>query len=516
MRRMIVFSFLALRLLPTVAGASSPRVIAAAATSSALSAAPVTCLLQPACSGSWSPGSADSGANEGVYVQFENPIDSDTVAIVSNAQEPSQHFILSANGAVLVPGSYSPKPLSGASGRFVVQYSIPGRHVKSVFFRLGLAKGGWRNFSLYSIQFYSKGKQIELALPVVVPASVTATSVLDPAVAYQPANLFDSRYDYAWSTNGKVTSGKGESVEIKFSQPQNLTGMIVWNGYQRSEEHFKTNGRVAKMSISSTQGSETLDLSDKMGGQTLAFSVPLKEVPSVKLTIEEITPGTKYPDVLLSELRFINDRNQIVVPQVTGILPDANSLTEPLVDRSLSSVACDSSVGAMNFQRSFRLRHDGSFVVYGKSSDEAGSKQIDQVLEGNWELRDGAIRIFGKRYADTVIEKDYSQAIHRTPPSIFQSEFKVFRFRVLTAAEKQQLAALIWTRLARNAAPADRSPLKIWDASGGVLAVGEDQKTLLANLVNSLDKINPWTIRSPILADAMLPSDDVGSCESPD
>lgn len=67
----------------------------------------------------------------------------------------------------------------------------------------------------------------------------------------QPANLFDSRYDYAWSTNGKVTSGKGESVEIKFSQTQNLTGMIVWNGYQRSEEHFKTNGRVAKMSISS-------------------------------------------------------------------------------------------------------------------------------------------------------------------------------------------------------------------------------------------------------------------------
>jgi len=292
--------------------------------------------------------------------------------------------------------------------------------------------------------------------------------------------------------------------------------MIVWNGYQRSEEHFKTNGRVAKMSISIGQGSETLALSDKMGGQTVTFATPLKEVSSLKLTIEDITPGTKYPDVLLSELRFINDQNQIVVPQVRGMLPDASPLTEPFVDRSFSSVACDSSVGAMNFQRSFRLRHDGSFVIYGKSSDEEGSKQIDQVLEGNWELRDGGIRIFGKRYADTVVQKDYSQAIHRTPPSIFQSELKVARFRTLMALEKQQLAALIWTRLARNAAPANGEPLKIWNASGEVLALGEDQKSLLANLVNSLDKINPWTFRSPILADAMLASDDVGRCESPD
>lgn len=516
MRGMISFLFLASLLLPAVATASLPRVIAAAATSSSPTAAQVTCLLEPSCGGSWSPGSADSGANEGVYFQFENLIDSDTVAGVSNAHELSQQFTVSANGTVLVPDSL-PKPLSGASaGRFVVQYSIPGHHVKSVFFRLGLKKGGWHNFSLYSVQFYSKGKRIEFALPAVVSASVTATSILEPAVAYQPANLFDSRYDYAWSTNGKVTSGKGESVEIKFSQTQNLTGMIVWNGYQRSEEHFKTNGRVAKMSISSGQGSETLALSDKMGGQTVTFSTPLKEVSSVKLTIEDITPGTKYPDVLLSELRFINDQNQIVVPQVRGMLPDANPLTEPFVDRSFSSVACDSSVGAMNFQRSFRLRHDGSFVIYGKSSDEEGSKQIDQVLEGNWELRDGGIRIFGKRYADTVVQKDYSQAIHRTPPSIFQSELKVVRFRTLTALEKQQLASLIWTRLARNAAPANGEPLKIWSASGEVLALGEDQKSLLANLVNSLDKINPWTFRSPILADAMLDSDDVGGCEAPD
>jgi hypothetical protein len=512
MRSMIVISLCVSLLHPTIATANSARVIAAAATSSAAKAAPVNCLLQPDCVGSWSPGSADSGANEGVYVQFESTVDSDIIEIVSNADALSKEFTLSVNGARIAPGP-SAKPLAGAS-RFVMRYSVPGHRIKSAFFRLGVRKDGWRNFSLYSIRFFSKGKRIELTLPVVLLASVTATSVLEPKVAYQPANLFDSRYDYAWSTNGKSTNGKGESVEIKFDQPQNLSGMIVWNGYQRSEEHFKTNGRVVKLSITGGQVSETVALADKMGGQTVTFVNPFKDVASVKLTIEDIALGTKYPDVLLSELRFINDHDQILVPQVTGMLPDSSPLTEPLIDRSLSSVVCTSSISAMNFQRSLRLRHDGSFVIYGKSSDESGSKQTDQVWEGNWELRGAGIRIFGKRYADTVVQKEYSQAGYKVPPSIFQSELRVARFHDLTPAEKQQLVALIWTRLSHDAEQTSGQPLEILGAGGIVLARGEDQKSLLTNLVKSLDNMNPWTINSPVLADAMLPSDDIGPCES--
>ena len=105
-----------------------------------------------------------------------------------------------------------------------------------------------------------------------------ATSVLDPAVAYQPANLFDSRYDFAWSTNGKKTAGIGESVQVTFSQPQNLSGLIVWNGYQRSEEHFRANGRVTKILVSDGQASQTVALADRMGGQRIGFVSPLKNV----------------------------------------------------------------------------------------------------------------------------------------------------------------------------------------------------------------------------------------------
>jgi hypothetical protein len=490
-------------------GATSPNVIAATATSASSHSATVNCLLKPDCKGSWSPGSADSGADEGVYVQFEDTVNADAVDIVSSDADVEEDFTVSMNGA-LVPRSRSAP--SGTADRHIVRYPVPGGRIKSLFFRLGVHQGGWGNFSLYTIRFYQKGKPLELTLPAFVSGSVTATSVLEPKVAYQPANLFDSRYDFAWSTNGQATTGKGESIEVKFDQPQNLSGLIVWNGYQRSEEHFKANGRVATMSASDGQVANRFSLSDKMGSQRVAFAQPMKNVSSLKLTIDAITAGAKYRDVLLSELRFLDDHGQILAPQVKGIMPETSPLTESLVDRSLSSVVCGSSLTESTFQRSIRLRRDGSFVIY--TDDEInygkGSKNMNQVLEGSWELRGSEVRIFGKRYADAVIGEPYSPAFARIPASIFQSDLQIARFHDLGPGEKEQLVSLILTRI--GGVRGNGKTINVWRVGGGPLASGEDEKTLMTNLVKSLDTMNPWTFRSPILADAMLPSDQTGNC----
>jgi hypothetical protein len=486
-------------------------VIAAAATSSAAQAASVNCLLAPGCSGAWSPGSADSGANEGIYVQFETAAAVDGVELTTNMKDAKAPFSLSVNGAVAKRAS-SQAPAQ--PGRYVARYAAPGNRVKSIFFRLGVQKGGWRGFELYTIRFYSQGKTLDLALPVLVQASVTATSVLEPKVAYQPANLFDSRYDFAWSINGQTSKGKGESVEIKFSHPQTLAGMILWNGYQRSDIHFKANGRVAKIAVSDGKSSNSFAVADRMGSQRIAFPAPFKNASSLKLTIEDVFTGAKYPDVLLSELRFIDDQNRVLIPQVQGIAPESSPLIAPLLDKSLSSLACSSSLAPGNFQRSLRLRKDGSFVIYGKDYDEEEKKKTDQVLEGNWELRDSGIRIFGKRYSDTIVRNEYAQTARKTPPSIFQSELRIARFSTLAPSDQQQLAALIWSRIGAKGdwAEANGSLVSIVGTDGTTLARGADEKALLADLVKTLKSLNPWTASSPILADALQFSDEVGAC----
>jgi hypothetical protein len=511
LRNRIVALALSLTATSACAATNPNNVIAAASTSSSVQSAPVNCLLDPGCSGVWSPGSADSGANEGVYVQFEEAVPADSVELTTNVKDASPQFTLSINGTVAKLASTKP---ASASGRYVATYLAPGNLVKSIFFRLGVLKGGWHGFQLYSIRFYSQHKPLDLALPVLVPASVAATSILEPQVAYQPANLFDSRYDFAWSTNGQTSKGKGESVEVKFSRPQNVSAMMVWNGYQRSETHFKANGRVTTVAVSDGTSSSRVSLADKMGSQRVQFGSSFKNVSSLKLTIEEIAPGAKYPDVLISELRFIDDQNRILIPQVQTANPASSPLIDALLDKSLSSVACNSSFTPGNFQRSLRLRKDGSFVIYGKAHDEEEKKKVDQVLEGNWELRESTIRIFGKRYSDTIVRTEYSQNTARTPPSIFQSELKVAKFGDLSSAEQQELAALIWSRIGSKTdwEEANGAQVQIRGIGQTVLARGADEKVLLEDLVKTLRNMNPWTIRSPILADAFLFSDDVGPC----
>jgi len=497
----------------SVAAQADPaNVLSATATSSAKASTAVGCLLQTDCKGSWSPGSVDSGANEGVYIQFETPVSVDAVELVTNDRIRNEPYTLSVNGAP-ASAADSPKPVGGhGNDAYAVRYAIPGSHVKSVFFRLGVREGGWRHFSLYSIRFYRGNQPVNLTLPRLAPATVTATSQLDPKVAYQPANLFDSRYDFAWSTDGKTTTGPGESLEIKFSAPQDLSGIIIWNGYQRSNAHFSANGRVSRLTIASGQGSEDVAVTDKSGAQRIALPTPLKDASSVRLTIAGIYPGEKYMDVLLSELRFIDSQGRILLPEVVGLEPTPSARTAELVDRSLSSVACSSSFSRGNFQRNLRLRKDGSFVIYAKAYDDDG-KNTDQVLEGNWSQAGDEVRIFGKRYAETVLQTEYSQTKMRVPASIFQSDLRIARFQELAPHDKKQLVALIWTRLGGRSSGEGAEDFSILGTGGKALASGTDEKTLLEGLTAALDKLNPWTIRSPILADAMLPSDEVGACD---
>lgn len=494
------------------AQADVATVLSATATSSAKTSTSVVCLLQAGCKGRWSPGSADSGANEGVYVQFDEPVSINAIELVMNDNTWNAPYVLSVNGA---PATDPGEPIQASGhekGVYGIHYAMPDARVKSVFFRLGVRKGGWQHFTLYEIRFFHGGSQVHLKLPRLVPATVTATSQLEPRVAYQPANLFDSRYDFAWSTDGKTTKGPGESLEISFQAPQEITGFIFWNGYQRSNEHFKANGRIAALKVTSGGESQEIRLADKLGFQSIHLAKPLNKASSVRLTIAAIYPGTKYKDVLLSELR-LTDTQGIILPEVVGLRPAPSAGTEALVGRSLSSVVCSSSISSGNFQRSIRLRKDGSFVIYAKA-DDYESKKSDQVLEGNWSQNGNAVRIFGKRYADTVLQTEYGETKTHIPPSIFQSDLRIARFHDLSPHDKKQLVALIWSRLSSGAPADDDRELSIFGTDGQALASGKDKTSMLENLAAALDKLNPWTLQSPILADAMLPSDEVGACDS--
>ena len=378
------------------------------------------------CKGFWSPGSKDKGLNEGIYFQFQEPVEIGAIEVISDAE-----LIASVNGNQMSEG-YSPQGRSDGAlstqqffvGAKSAESQIEPMQVKSVFLRVGDVKDlKAPHPKITSIRFYRtfesvgqiasspKTMQIPVILPMVVAAEVSATSTLEPEVAYQPAHLFDSRPDFAWSTNGKKTAGKGESITVKFKTPVNIAGLMIWNGYQRSESHFRANGRVSKLSVSGPSGSSALSVADEEGMQQLNLDKPLQKTSTVTLKIDDIYKGGKYPDVLISELRFVDTEGNIIFPEVAPQKPKIQTPIAFLMDRSFSSMACRSTsspLGKMHKRRRLpdedenqetrfvRFRSDGTFVIFDRKGGEWSTKST--VMEGNWASMPKGIRIFGKRY----------------------------------------------------------------------------------------------------------------------
>ncbi|MCE9625493.1 MAG: hypothetical protein K8R69_08605, partial [Deltaproteobacteria bacterium] len=207
-----------LSLLPLSAHAqTSATVLAAAATSSAPGSAPITCLLDPKCQGTWVPGAADSGVDDGIYLQFENPISAAYLQILAAGENPkgNQELRVYINGNTSAAQSRG-KVASDPNGNQLLQLS-GGKaiQIKSLFVKIEApGEAGLKTLPLKKLLFYpavpdyqtilqGQVPPITLNLPNLAPATVAASSILEPVSAYHPAHLFDSQYDIAWSTDGK-------------------------------------------------------------------------------------------------------------------------------------------------------------------------------------------------------------------------------------------------------------------------------------------------------------------------
>lgn len=118
------------------------------------------------------------------------------------------------------------------------------------------------------IRFYDeKEKQISLKLPKIVEGSVTASETADPVQSYDAMNLFDSRYEYAWASDKK---GQGVTLDFKFKESQKFNRIKIWNGYQRSDQHCYSNGRLKSATLTGENGyNQKIQLQDVLGPQEI-------------------------------------------------------------------------------------------------------------------------------------------------------------------------------------------------------------------------------------------------------
>jgi hypothetical protein len=133
-----------------------------------------------------------------------------------------------------------------------------------------------------------------------------ASSTLpDQGESYQVGNTLDGDPVTAWNSNGKKVGAFARvKLTYKFSHPERLQRIEIYNGYQKSNKAFKSNSRVRKLLVSTDAVKQSFDLADALGKQELTFD--FGETRVVVLTIEAVyrSGNTKYKDVALSEVTF--------------------------------------------------------------------------------------------------------------------------------------------------------------------------------------------------------------------
>ena len=330
---------------------------------------------------SWEP--IGDARGEGILLRLEKPKALSALEIDACASGAPYDVELYVNGrergVTTVDGSASVK--------------LPGKGVRSLFLKMKSKEA-----CVAELRVVDDAGPNELMPPRRIGARIETSSTLQPPAAYHPTYLFDGRTHFAW-VEGAEGVGEGESISLTFPENQLISGLEIWNGYQRSPDHFEKNGRIKLIELEASGRRTMLDLDDsKMGAQIEKFDPPLN-TRYLTLTMAQVTKGSKYEDTVVSELRFYDRKGAFTIapltpPELDRRLRDKvkGGSLEPIVDTFFQQ-ACGSP-------RELKLRSDHSFVRYERYEDDSGSHT--EVFDGAWvPKKKGTVKLYGRRHVAT-------------------------------------------------------------------------------------------------------------------
>ncbi len=131
------------------------------------------------------------------------------------------------------------------------------------------------------------------------------TSVLSPQGrnTYGPGRMSAESDDRGAWCEGATGPGIGQVITLHQSPTQKIGSLIVVNGYAKTPQTFRANGRVKRVQIQ-TSGGHTTTATLKDTSNTEVIKIPAAEVSWVRLTILEVYPGNRHSDTCISKLYF--------------------------------------------------------------------------------------------------------------------------------------------------------------------------------------------------------------------
>lgn len=144
---------------------------------------------------------------------------------------------------------------------------------------------------------------------------VEASSTLAPSgkVNYEISNIMDYDLRTVWS-EGVSGNGIGEYVTVhyparsKYNHQTRITDVTILNGFVKSNSLWQRNGRVKTLKVYINNNPYALlELEDSKGFQTFNLGRIISDSENdiiIKFELIDVYPGTKYEDVVISNLIF--------------------------------------------------------------------------------------------------------------------------------------------------------------------------------------------------------------------
>jgi hypothetical protein len=139
-------------------------------------------------------------------------------------------------------------------------------------------------------------------------AAVSASSHLraDRWGQYQPWMAVDGASETAW-VEGVAGSGVGQWIMLSFPDTVEVHSVSLDVGYDKNADLFTKNNRIKRATLIFSNGEQLgLGFADQRGLQTMPLARapgPSIRTTSVKVVIEEVSPGWKYDDTCLAEIQ---------------------------------------------------------------------------------------------------------------------------------------------------------------------------------------------------------------------
>jgi len=135
---------------------------------------------------------------------------------------------------------------------------------------------------------------------------VRASSELAPADGhtYEVSKIKNFWGNETWS-EGKPGAGVGEWLELKPVAPKPLAAIEIQPGFAKSDDLFQANARPKKIRVELNEGhSFKVDVPDSKDVLRVPIIGYTKPVNKIRLTFEEVWPGTKFEDLCVSGVRL--------------------------------------------------------------------------------------------------------------------------------------------------------------------------------------------------------------------